>query len=156
VIETSSPTSNGSPNFAGLVERLDDLESQARAYARNALRSTDDEDFQIELGALKRRVSNAETSEAAHPAKLTSTLERRLARLETGDQTSQDKHGEAGGGSARVLELEKRMERVETGGSDEAFELDEHAFPTFSDFSDTVLKARSRPQVCIGTFSAPS
>jgi hypothetical protein len=32
------------------------------------------------------------------------------------------------------------MERVEAGGSDEAFEQDEHAFPTFSDFSDMVLR----------------
>jgi hypothetical protein len=32
------------------------------------------------------------------------------------------------------------MERVEASGSDEAFKLDEQAFPTFSDFSDTVLK----------------
>jgi hypothetical protein len=32
------------------------------------------------------------------------------------------------------------MERVEAGGSDEAFELDKHVFPTYLEFADTVLK----------------
>jgi hypothetical protein len=113
VIETLSPRGNGhstaSPTFDRLVERLDNLESQARVYARNVLCSSDGEDFQIELDALKRRVSNTENeTHEAHSEKQIGTLERRVARLEdNGGPTSHDKQGEAGGESSKVLELEQ-------------------------------------------------
>jgi hypothetical protein len=44
-------------------------------------------------------------------------------------------------GGDKLQDLEKRMERVEAGGSGEAFELDDHAYPT-SDFTNSVVKEK--------------
>jgi hypothetical protein len=80
-------------NFEQLMNRLDDLESQARAYARDRLRATNGEDFQIELDSLKRRVASTERSTLGNSyawdnSKEWASLERRVDRLEEDNSRS--------------------------------------------------------------------
>jgi hypothetical protein len=121
---------------------LDELEAQARVYARKTLRSSQGEDFQGAIDGLNwwiSRMENAPHNLAGDSPKGLPNLESRVATLEGVRAPGSATEKSAGEGD-RMQDLEKRIKRVEAGGTDEGFELDEHAYPTYSDFADFVIR----------------